>query len=59
MRAARATVIPRELDSEDPWTAERMLEQAAALRTGEDAEAESGLDEIAYPEYEPARAVGE
>lgn len=59
MRAARATVIPRELDSEDPWTAERMLEQAAALRTGEDAEAELGLDEIAYPEYEPARAVGE
>lgn len=59
MRAPRATVIPRELDSQDPWTAERMLEQAAALRTGEDTEAELGLDELAYPEYQPARAVGE
>ena len=34
-------------------------EQAAALRTGEDAEDELGLDELAYPEYEPARAVNE
>ncbi len=61
MRAPRATAIPRELDStkNGPWTAERMLEQAAALRTGEDAEAELGLDELAYPEYEPARAVNE
>jgi hypothetical protein len=61
MRAGRATAIPRELDSttNGPWTAERMLEQAAALRTGEDPEAELGLDELAYPEYEPARAVNE
>lgn len=61
MRAPRATAVPRELDStkNGPWTAERMLEQAAALRTGEDAEAELGLDELAYPEYEPARAVNE
>lgn len=41
MRAPRATAVPREIDSTDngPWTAERMLEQAAALRTGEDIEA--------------------
>lgn len=62
MRAARATAVPRELDSPEngPWTTERMLEEAAALRSGQDAEAELGLDEYAYPhEYQPARAVGE
>ncbi|MCU0279282.1 MAG: hypothetical protein MUF33_09365 [Candidatus Nanopelagicales bacterium] len=61
MRAAKATAIPREIDStkNGPWTAERMLEQAAALRAGEDAEAELGLDEYAYPEYQHARAVNE
>lgn len=37
-----------------------MLEQAAALRSGQDAEAELGLDEYAYPSgYETARAVNE
>lgn len=61
MRAPRATAVPRELDStaNGPWTTERMLEQAAALRSGEDIDAELGLDELAYPEYEPARAVNE
>lgn len=62
MRAPRATAVPRELDSTEngPWTAERMLEQAAALRSGEDVEAELGLDEYAYPpEYQTARAVNE
>ena len=61
MRAAKATAIPREIDStkNGPWTAERMLEQAAALRAGEDAESELGLDEYAYPEYQHARAVNE
>lgn len=62
MRAPKATHVPREIDSEQngPWTAERMLEQAAALRTGEDAEAELGLDEYAYPsEYAGPRAVNE
>lgn len=62
MRASRATTVPRELDStkNGAWTAERMLEQAAALRTGEDAEAELGLDEYAYPsQYETARAVNQ
>lgn len=62
MRAPRATPVPREIDAteEGPWTAERMLEQAAALRAGEDAEAELGLDEYAYPsEYVSPRAVNE
>lgn len=62
MRAPRATAVPRELDStrNGPWTAERMLEQAAALRSEQDAEAELGLDEYAYPrDYQPARAVNE
>jgi hypothetical protein len=62
MRAPRATAVPRELDSTEngPWTAERMLEQAAALRSGDDVEAELGLDEYAYPQqYETARAVNE
>ena len=60
MRAPRATAVPRELDAEDPWTAERMLEQAAALRAGQDAESDLGLDEYAYPhEYQTARAVNE
>ncbi len=61
MRAPKATAVPREIDStaNGPWTAERMLEQAAALRTGADAEAELGLDELAYPEYETARAANE
>lgn len=62
LRAPRATAVPREIDSDGqgPWTAERMLEQAAALRSGQDAEAELGLDEYAYPrEYETARAVNE
>ena len=62
LRAPRATAVPREIDSEEngPWTAERMLEQAAALRSGQDAEAELGLDEYAYPSgYETARAVNE
>lgn len=61
MRAPKATAIPREIDSttNGPWTAERMLEQAAALRNGQDAEAELGLDELAYPEYETARAANE
>jgi hypothetical protein len=37
-----------------------MLEQAAALRAGDDVEAELGLDEYAYPpEYETARAANE
>ena len=48
------------LADERPWTAERMLEQAAALRAGQDVEADLGLDEYAYPhEYETARAVNE
>lgn len=61
MRAPKATALPREIDSTEngPWTAERMLEQAAALRTSQDIEAELGLDELAYPEYETARAVNE
>lgn len=61
MRAPKATHLPREIDSTDngPWTAERMLEQAAALRTGQDVDAELGLDELAYPEYETARAANE
>lgn len=62
MRAPRATAVPREIDSESngPWTAERMLEQAAALRTGEDVESELGLDEYVYPsEYAGPRAVNE
>jgi hypothetical protein len=62
LRAPRATAVPREIDStaNGPWTAERMLEQAAALRAGQDAEAELGLDEYAYPhEYETARAANE
>ncbi|MBK6763331.1 MAG: hypothetical protein IPG68_08665 [Micrococcales bacterium] len=60
MRAPRATAVPREIDSDDPWTAERMLEQAAALRAGQDAESDLGLDEYAYPhEYQTARAVNE
>lgn len=61
MRAPKATALPREIDStaNGPWTAERMLEQAAALRTGQDVDAELGLDELAYPEYETARAVNE
>ncbi|HQR79869.1 MAG TPA: hypothetical protein PLT68_06605 [Actinomycetota bacterium] len=62
LRAPRATAVPRGIDSDEngPWTAERMLEQAAALRSGQDAEAELGLDEYAYPrEYETARAVNE
>lgn len=61
MRAPKATTLPREIDSTSngPWTAERMLEQAAALRTGADAEAELELDELAYPEYQTARAVNE
>lgn len=61
MRAPKATAFPREIDSTQngPWTAERMLEQAAALRTGQDVDAELGLDELAYPEYETARAVNE
>jgi hypothetical protein len=62
LRAPRATAVPREIDSTDngPWTAERMLEQAAALRAGDDVEAELGLDEYAYPpEYETARAANE
>ncbi len=62
LRAPRATAVPREIDSDEngPWTAERMLEQAAALRSGQDAEDELGLDEYAYPSgYETARAVNE
>jgi hypothetical protein len=62
MRAPRATAVPREIDSDQngPWTAERMLEQAAALRSGQDDEADLGLDEYAYPhEYQTARAVNE
>lgn len=61
MRAPKATHLPREIDSTEngPWTAERMLEQAAALRTGQDVDAELGLDELAYPEYETARAANE
>ncbi len=62
LRAPRATAVPREIDSTQngPWTAERMLEQAAALRAGDDVDAELGLDEYAYPpEYETARAVNE
>ena len=61
MRAPKATAVPREIDSTEngPWTAERMLEQAAALRSEQDIDAELGLDELAYPEYETARAVNE
>jgi hypothetical protein len=62
MRAPRATAVPREIDSElnGPWTAERMLEQAAALRASDDIDAELGLDEYAYPQdYQPLRAVNE
>lgn len=62
LRAPKATAVPREIDSDEngPWTAERMLEQAAALRTSEDIDTELGLDEYAYPhEYQTARAVNE
>jgi hypothetical protein len=62
MRAPRATAVPREIDVDEsgPWTAERMLEQAAALRAEGDADSELGLDEYAYPhEYQTARAVNE
>jgi len=62
MRAPRATAVPREIDVDEngPWTAERMLEQAAALRAEGDVDADLGLDEYAYPqEYQTARAVNE
>ena len=62
MRASRATAVPRNIDdtAEGPWTAERMLEQAAALQSGEDVEAELGLDEYAHPsQYAGPRAVNE
>lgn len=62
MRAPRATAVPREIDVDEngPWTAERMLEQAAALRAEGDVDSELGLDEYAYPqEYQTARAVNE
>ena len=62
MRAPRATAVPREIDVDEqgPWTAERMLEQAAALRAEGDVDAELGLEEYAYPhEYQTARAVNE
>ncbi len=47
--SARATRTPRNLDStaNGDWTSERMLEQAAALRTpGADVEFELGLDDF-------------
>ncbi len=62
MRAPRATAVPREIDvdEEGPWTAERMLEQAAALRADGDVDAALGPNEYAYPqEYQTARAVNE
>lgn len=62
MREPKATNFPREIDSTEngPWTAERMLEQAAALRTAGDIDEEIGLDELVYPDsYATPRAVNE
>lgn len=62
LRAPRATSFPREIDStvNGEWTSERMLEQAAALRTGQDIDEELGTEEYAHPaEFSPARAVNE